>query len=243
MNPFRKAFTLIEMVLVIAVIAVLVALILPAIVPAIRPHPRVSNPQIPAFPWPPPSESAFYVIDQALLSDDKNRTLGGIALALETALNSAGYAERSYYSVPNGFALAARLEQVNEDGTSMDLPQRWSAGIEPPDKFTLESYLKALFSANKGYYRLIVFIVTDVPLRGGDGAATKKEADEWVWKGAKTLPRDLSAKAAGEDCVVTALIYEFEQQSRDHDVTFHKPGRLNGKAHINQAKLFSHAGD
>lgn len=41
------------------------------------------------------------------------KTLGEVECKLRTALDAKGYAQRSYFSAPNGFALVTQLEQYN----------------------------------------------------------------------------------------------------------------------------------
>ena len=93
-----------------------------------------------------------------------NLHLADVANELERAFNSAGYVERSYYAVPQGFAIAARLEMINPDGSPVAEANRWSASIAPPKVFSLSSYLQALLGATPGEYRVVVFIVTAVPV-------------------------------------------------------------------------------
>lgn len=45
--------------------------------------------------------------------------LGHVAESLAGALEKVGYSERSYFSVPGGFALATKLEQIYPDGRPM----------------------------------------------------------------------------------------------------------------------------
>ncbi|MBV8774528.1 MAG: TonB family protein [Deltaproteobacteria bacterium] len=70
------------------------------------------------FPWPPPKASARVVLPGRLFQESNQQLpLRAIDLKLSTALESAGYLERSYFAVPDGFALVTRLEQIDIDGT------------------------------------------------------------------------------------------------------------------------------
>jgi len=98
------------------------------------------------------------------------------------------YFERSYYGVPDGFALVTRLEQINSDGTSKEIPDRWSTEIGPLRKFSLKPYLDALFRARTGYYRIIVFIVTLHEIVYTNTPPDRDKAEEWVIDGSDRLP-------------------------------------------------------
>ena len=86
-------------------------------------------------------------MDRSLLARNDGATLGEVARHLEGALSGVGYGERSYYTVPGGFALATRLEQITPDGTPKPDPQRWSTALPEQPVFSLGDYLRALFAA------------------------------------------------------------------------------------------------
>ena len=125
-----------------------------------------------------------------LLADrDANATLADVDTALSEALDATGYYEKAYFTVPDGFALVTRLEQIEPDGRPKPLPDRWSVRLEPLKRFTLAAYLQALFSAREGQYRVIVFIVTDVPIAAKSAPASREEAEDWLSEGATCCPR------------------------------------------------------
>ena len=154
------------------------------------PPPQTAGPQeIPKFPWPPPRASATAEIPRRFFSSESGELLRlrDVKRALQAALESCGYFEKSYYSVPSGFAMVTRLEQINHDGTSKKPPDRWAVEVQRLRKFSLKAYLKALFSANPGYYRIIVFAVT-TPFYQTEEIVSRKEAMEWLWSGLNELP-------------------------------------------------------
>lgn len=133
-----------------------------------RPMPELKMPvtelepaPMPAFPWPPPPASAETIIAQNWLPSGPEARLAGVADTLERALIAAKYRKYAYLSVPNGFALVSEMEQIGSDGTPSPEPARWSADLPPIDNITLVEFIKALVNAQPGYYRVIVFIVTD----------------------------------------------------------------------------------
>ena len=72
--------------------------------------------------------------------------LSDIDVALVEALDATGYYDKAYFSVPDGFALVTRLEQIEANGKSLQPPDRWSVQVKPLREFSLPAYLQALFS-------------------------------------------------------------------------------------------------
>ena len=196
--------------------------------------------EIPAFPWPPPEASASMKIPSHFLDNATTPTsLAQVAKRLEGAFTQTGYAERSYYSVPGGFALVSRMEQFNPDGSSKNPPDRWAVKMTPPEVFSLSSYMKALFTAQKGYFRIISFVVTSEPfVQQAESVVTQEEAQQWLSGGTQILPPALGKMAYSERHYCVALVYEFEQSSRNHEPKFKRLSRLPGFEHLKQARLW-----
>ena len=117
------------------------------------------------FPWPPPKASSWTKLKPEVFHRSGQReSLRDVARRIEAAFRSAGYIEWSYYAVPKGFAVVSQLEQYLPDGTPLKEPDRWSAKVSAPRVFSLESYLKALFTANPGQFRIVVLILTSEPV-------------------------------------------------------------------------------
>ena len=101
-----------------------------------------------SFPQPPPKASSWTTLKPELLHQPGQRaSLRDVSHRIEAAFRKAGYVEWSYYAVPKGFALVSQLEQFQLDGTPLKEPDRWSVSVSAPRVFSLESYIKALFSA------------------------------------------------------------------------------------------------
>ncbi len=150
----------------------------------------------PEFPWPPPQASATVIITKELLSTPIRQVvyLGDIDMIMRTALEASGYIEKSYFAVPDGFALVTRLEQINSDGSPKELPDRWSTEVRAMRQFTLKEYLRALFTANPGHYRIIVLIVTSYPFSQSDKIVDQKGAVDWLRRGLNKLPPLIASK-------------------------------------------------
>ncbi len=210
--------------------------------PAPTPPTNQTLTEMPQFSWPPPKPSAFASIPRSLLVKDKTQAkVGNVADRLEEAFSRAGYGERTWYSVPGpgGFALASRLEQFYPDGTPRDEADRWSAQIKAPAIFGLRDVVRALFTPQKGHYRVIVFIVTSQPFSAADEAVSPKRAMKWVQGGAFNLPDAIRNVdyTAGHYCV--AFIYQFEQLTRDNQAVFKSHSELEGETHLRKARIWS----
>ncbi|MGA9118184.1 MAG: hypothetical protein WB699_02360 [Bacteroidota bacterium] len=202
------------------------------------PTSRHNGGEIPEFPWPPLKPSAFADVPVRLTGEVAAPTrLRDVADILVNALNKAGYAELSFYHVPNGFALATRLEQINADGTPREENYRWSTKVPPPKVFNISSYLKALFTANPGRFRVIVFVVT-TPFGFTDSTATRDQAMQWVNSGFTKLPTEIGDSPFTKQHSCTALIYEFDQPTSNQEPLFEDPSELSGKVHLEQAGLW-----
>ncbi|HET9166971.1 MAG TPA: hypothetical protein VFP11_13315 [Candidatus Angelobacter sp.] len=167
----------------------------------------------PVFPWPPPRASATVVLPRDLLQKDSApRALADVNARLIAALGTNGYMERSYYSAPDGFALVTRLEQIEADGRPKSGQQRWTIGSMSFHEFSLRDYLRALFTANSGHYRVIVFILSDVPFSQAKETVTSEQAGGWLRAGMNTLPASIGAKSYSSRHDCTVLIYEFDKE-------------------------------
>ncbi len=205
------------------------------------PHVAMAQ-QYPLFPWPPPAASGTTPIPRELLvSRSGATTLSDVDTRLQTALEAAGYPRGSYFAVPGGFALVTRLEQINRDGTSKAPPDRWlSTGAPPTTDFTLLGYLRALFLASPGYYRVVVFVVTPLAFAQAPVTITPAETTQWTETGLNRLPRQIGSLTftpARHEC--TALVYEFQRASESDAPTVNVPGVVLARAHLEKAGVLA----
>lgn len=198
------------------------------------PLPEALPPDVPPFPWPPPAASAATNLTRQLTTHHEFAKLGDADDVLQAALQSTGYADTSYYGVPGGFALVTRLEHIDANGASRPETDRWLVEAEPLRRFSLRDYLRALFTADPGHYRIIVFIVTDAPVNQGEQRIAENDALTWLREGRQGLPQALAARPWTPDMTCTALIYEFvHEQQQDPQVVV--PGALGGLTHLSRA--------
>jgi hypothetical protein len=201
--------------------------------------PPPEPPGIPTFPWPPPPASANEVLPNSMFEKRAPlKTLGNVNDALLSGLRRTGYFEKSYYSVPDGFALATRLEQISEDGVSKAPPARWSAAAPRVEYFSISDYLRALLTANPGYYRVVVFVVSDVPFTESGKPASMADAQGWLTGGANVLPASIAKSPFGPNTVCTTLIYEFTRPAGKDPVLL-QPSTLDAHTHLLKSGLWN----
>ncbi|MBI5747829.1 MAG: cytochrome c [Nitrospinae bacterium] len=190
----------------------------------------------PIFPWPPPKASASHEIPNNLLKKEgENSTWGRVANRLKEALDYTGYTERSFFGVPSGFAIVTRLEQIYDDGRPKEEPERWSIESKAISSFSLIVYLKALLTAEKGFYRVIVFIITPRFFPQENKEISSDEASSWLSLGSNILPSSVADIIYTDDYVCTVLVYEFEQEDKKYNVKI--PGNLTGKQHLENSGI------
>ncbi len=202
--------------------------------------PVAEAPEFPAFPWPPPQASTSALIDATLLRKPApaRTSLADVDQRLRTALDQTGYYERKYLSAPDGFALVTRLEQINSDGSSKAVPDRWAVEVGPLTTFDLKAYLRVLFRANPGRFRIIVFIVTPYLVTEAAATVTRPEAMDWLRRGAEALPVAIGQLEFSERYTCTALVYDFEKPDPQEEARFLAPSPLPGRLHLERAGLW-----
>jgi hypothetical protein len=214
----------------------------PAPAPAPAPEPAAgidssAAQSIPQFDWPPPKASAEESIPDKWLRTGATTRLANVADKFEKALRLAHYEQRSYYAVPRGFALATQLEQIQADGTPMPGADRWKIGTPSVNNLSLASFIKALAKAPAGYYRAIVFVVTDAPWVQSTTAPSDEKIKGWAGGGAHTLPASIGALPYGEDYRARALIYEFKKGKSGPAKTL-LPSAVSGETHLDKGGIW-----
>jgi hypothetical protein len=164
-------------------------------------------------PWPPPVASARMVLPRTLIDPDNNAelTLGDVDRRLTAALAEAGYAGHGYSGVPGGFAIVTPVERFLPDGSPLDPTSRWSTKLPPLRSFSLGEYIRALFTAESGHFRVLLFIVTDQPFHSDAGRARLSTVETWARQGVNTLPTAVEDQDYTRAHNTTVLVYEFEK--------------------------------
>ena len=163
---------------------------------------------------PRPSAPLPYVISQSLFYRP-GATLGDVRGKLDEALTGAGYDERGFYCVPNGFALVTRLERINPATKAPRPPQRrWNTGASGlASSFSLNAIIEALTRADPGTYRVLIFYVTDRPVTPTAAAPTATFGQELIERAGEELPPELESAPYTTRHRVKALVYEFQRRS------------------------------
>lgn len=170
------------------------------------------------FPWPPPAATAR---SNALRFNTNNlNKLNDVKEFLQRGL--ANYQAFQYYSVPGGFTLVTPLEQIESNGVPKKDPPRWTIKTDLAQDFSIMKYLSALFMGNKGYYRVLVFMVTNqVP------SFNNNRSGQTILNlpgGKPDLPLEIGEQRWTPEHRCYILIYEFEQKKSGTKPLFVKPG-------------------
>jgi hypothetical protein len=191
-----------------------------------------------------PRSSADHVITAEVIKacNRENIQLKHIDSVLVQAMGKCGYSERSYYCVPGGFALATRMERIDENAYPVSEMQRFNIENRPMIDFSFEGLIKALFTANPGYFRTIVFIVTDSVYLEKDTTVTKQEVLAWVKDGGKTLPTQIGQLSFTNSTYVVALVYEFIKNRSNDTAVLTMPSKHQGLIHLKNAGLLAQLG-
>jgi hypothetical protein len=195
--------------------------------------------RLPEFPWPPPQASASYVLPDRLLAN--YHTVGDVTGAIIG--KQSGYVERSFFQIrAGGVALVTRLERINDDGTSSADAERCpSGGQYSASKEGLLQFLEGLFYVDPGHYRVIVFVLQDMPFSQSATSVTAKEARAWLRSGANVLPPDIAGVPSAAQMAAIAPRSSIEFASDGTNVRVVE-SRLTGKEHLEKAGLLTALG-
>ena len=198
---------------------------------------NTSGLSMPNFPFPPPSCYTRFEIPSTAFNNAK--LLGDVDAKLRTTLDNKGYNQRSYFYVPNGFALVTQLEQYNaKDATIRNDGTRWLDYPKQEAFSGIMSYISSFIMPNKGYFRLFVFIVTNEPFGGSKQKVSKSEASAWLNQGFNKLPNAIKNAPYTEGYAVTVLVYEFEVPESNRKAKQVCPTPLfDAQTHLKQAGI------
>ena len=198
------------------------------------------------FPWPIPNPSSQ--INIRLYSDTQiasgNLTLEDANRFLTGLMNQAGYTNRRYYEIPgagefvtDGFVLVTQLEQIDPDANPLPGSDRWVSQVIEASLFDLRNFLKALLTADKGYFRVLAFVVSTRPLEYSAKEASKEEATEWLTGGTDRLQRDVASSPYTTQTELAVLVYEF-QHDENHSVAVRRnPPSHSADTHLSSTSM------
>lgn len=172
-------------------------------------------------PWPPPKSSGLYVIPSEVLNKGgRPLTLGEVEKRLSLALEAEDYTERRYYTAPGGFAIATRLEQLDDSGAPRKPPDRWSSDFTPNLTSSswadeLRQYI-ALLRNKPGLFQILLFVVSDKTIVEGDYATSKAAASNWLAEGSTRLDPAIQRIKNTDTMECTVFVYDFESRRGDN---------------------------
>ncbi|MEM7677253.1 MAG: hypothetical protein AAF449_14730 [Myxococcota bacterium] len=205
---------------------------------------------MPTFPSPIPTPSARMALPPSFLTQTAAKPaprLSDAAEELHALLLSAGYSEQAYYELrpggqTTGFALVTRIERIRSDGTPFPAQERFLAA-HAPERFDVLQFLKSLFVAPVGYYRVLVFTVSTDRIRTDGPAMTDAQAETLLNQGASRLAGCIAQAPYTRAHAIDALVYEFrhapeEQNAPDKAVSQLLPSQLAPDVHLRNAGIF-----
>ena len=193
------------------------------------------------MPWPPPPPSSQVVLDDYFNGwRQRFKSLGDVNLLVIRAAYATNYQSLRYFGVPGGFASVAQLEQIDGNGVPLDKDARWST--EPIDmkRFSIGEYLKALLTAQPGYYRVVAFIVSSNPFSPSTKRAKFSDLQKWGTSGLNSLPESVSKTPYSKEHKTTVLVYEFLKRKQSDEPKTSIPGRHTAQEHLKRTHLLSY---
>ena len=175
----------------------------------------------------------------------EDRRLADAADELDRLLLTAGYSERAYFRLRDedqtvGFALVTRIERIRTDGSPFPTRERFLPFGTESDRFDLVGFLKSLFVAPVGYYRVLVFTVSRAPLRAAGPQIGARGAERWLSMGSTRLLGCVAGIPLTDDFGVDVLVYEFRhapEAASDRRVSQLIPSTLDPAVHLNRAGI------
>ncbi len=197
-----------------------------------------TNPDFLEFPSPVPDPSALKDVP---INIPTGSTYGTVNMKLKSALNACGYDDLNYRRHKDGFAVFTKIEHITNKGIPLTEPDRFS-----PEKVifyddpSLIAFLKSFISARKGYFRIIVFIVTDDGISTKAGGVARSEAITWLTAGIDELPEDIGRRPYTDKHKLKALIYEFSKRENGSEPVFSEPRSIiDIDQHLQSTRLWS----
>ena len=193
------------------------------------------------FPWPPPKPSSICEIPHNLLKAEpfEIRNLFDVLNKLRKVLDAAGYDNKSFHPIPDGFAIVTQLERYDEDGSKISDVTQSCLTHDPNRELSLRLLLENLFNANPGHYRIFVFIVTPNDFVPTTATLTKEEGQEWVTRGNRKLPWVIGHRPFTDEYMCLVYVYEFIKQNPESEPIFTEDSSLTARKHLIMSKIWA----
>lgn len=198
----------------------------------------ISDKLIPQFPFPPPKPSTQVALPKFVFKDCEN--LSDVNELLSEAILKCGYERRSYFSVPNGFALVTQLEQINPDGSPKIEDFRWSITNAPnfDEGFSLRKYFDILLTAKPGHYRCFVFLITNKIYSLSEAEPSIEEVKNFIDEGLYDLPEAIGKIKVNDTFNYLTLVYEFKKKEHADTAYLTSPSKQTCTTHLKRAKIW-----
>jgi hypothetical protein len=188
-------------------------------------------PPIKSFPFPPPAGYTYAVLDDATFSNC--RLLGDAGSIIYKAITSSNcnYEDVGYYAIPDGFVVVTKVEEINDDATSVSGSDRFAEG-----QYQSMSILD-FFAPRKGYFRVFAFLVTDVPFNATNTEVTAGNALEWIRLAANILPDAIKNKPFKPGYNCTVIVYEFKSEDANTHLSPLLSPRFSAQTHLQKSHI------
>jgi hypothetical protein len=134
--------------------------------------------------------------------------------------------------------VVTRLEHIAADGTPFT-NGRWDVGEDTTRQaLSIGDYIRRLFGVDEGFYRVIVFVITDESFASTSHTVLESEALDWLSDGFQTLPQSQAAIPIKPGYACTALIYEFQKKHAQSPALL-LPSDLGAQQHMIASGLWS----
>jgi hypothetical protein len=199
--------------------------------PQVAPSPvsRMLKTDIADFPFPPPEGYTERVLDKNMFTNCK--TLEDADQIILNAINHCKYDDHSYYAIPDGFALVTKVEEMNQDGSSVLNNDRFSVNRG------LSMTLLDWFAPRRGYFRVFAFLVTDKAFKATKQPVSVGMAEGWVTQGVNVLPDEIGGESFGDDYRCTVIVYEFNAPDANVKLQLINPPRLTANTHLDKSNI------
>jgi hypothetical protein len=187
---------------------------------------------LPEYPWPPETPSSRVQLTSEVHGKVAAGSLGGLYAILVDSLVAAKYPDHSVYSAPGGFVLATTVEAIDKNGR-----RKAHTELATEDDF-LSSLRSIFFSAKPGYYRFILFVVTDQSYTYSKEKLSDREAAERLGGGANRLPKEISDLPFRPSHTIDALIYEFRTPAKAGSDEIIVPGEVPPDQHLKRSGIW-----
>ena len=201
----------------------------------------------PMFLWPPPKPSVYTEIPLSALTEDSVNleNLDDLNSLIRDALERGEYYDTGYYGIPeqpDGFVLVTRLEKIEVDGSPVALSERWVTEVDQQVDFNLSRYLKSLFVADEGFYRVIAFVVTSQDITSWGETVSAKVFEKMISEANPSLMNSTAKQSVTDTHTIYALIYEFakgcEDCNSETQVKQLIPGKIQSRTHLYKANIW-----